>query len=823
MTAQQFSSEDQLPSSAIDSVDLPLPDPDSPRNQVPSTVQVSLNKGRTLNRQLLQTLLPAALLPLVVASGLSIAITRQSEREDILFLLQEESFLASEASKTFVENNFNLIDGILVNPILTQALNEASATANSDGLLDRPVDALEQQFSQSKLVSPDATLNSYLANVATVEEMAELFVTERNGFNVAYSGPTSDFVQRDEDWWVQARDNVEYIEPVAFDESSGVLGVSLAKAITDPSSGQFQGVAKAVVSTDSLNEQVGTYVSKAISGTQQVQVVDTRTGVAFLTIDNSEETEVNADVVGGESIVATAQALSTEFAQVTEAAADSIIEGPAIGDLAGLEARLSEQASGKVIDLEEVTTLSGETFVTLLTEFEGRTYSLTAVTGTPWVAIASAELAEINAAGRNLLIVYVFTALVMGTAITFFLQKLAGQLSRPLQRLTETAQQVTSGDLDARANLQGTLETQVLGRGFNNLLDQLQSLLSSQSAQTAAQRHQRELLEEEITQLMEDVGDAAEGDLSVRAQLSEGDVGIVADLINAIVENLRDIAVNVKQSTSNVSESLSDNEQRILALADEAVEEARSMQSTMSAVEKMGQSIQTVASNANQASLLTDDTYVTVQAGSESIGRTAESILELRTTVGETSKKIKRLGESAQKIAQAVGLIDSIALKTNLLAVNASVEAARAGELGQGFTAVAEQVSALAEQSAGATKTIAQIVAEIQKETQDVVAAIETGTAQVVDSSNLVKSTQQQLEDVLAKSSEINQLMQGISDSTVDQTRVSAAVTELIQKATQSSQARSQTSAQLAKAIQDTAQVAQQLQASVEQFKVVEK
>ena len=363
----------------------------------------------------------------------------------------------------------------------------------------------------------------------------------------------------------------------------------------------------------------------------------------------------------------------------------------------------------------------------------------------------------------------------------------------------------------------------MLGRGFNNLLDQLQSLLSSQSAQTAAQRHQRELLEEEITQLMEDVGDAAEGDLSVRAQLSEGDVGIVADLINAIVENLRDIAVNVKQSTSNVSESLSDNEQRILALADEAVEEARSMQSTMSAVEKMGQSIQTVASNANQASLLTDDTYVTVQAGSESIGRTAESILELRTTVGETSKKIKRLGESAQKIAQAVGLIDSIALKTNLLAVNASVEAARAGELGQGFTAVAEQGSALAEQSAGATKTIAQIVAEIQTETQDVVAAIETGTAQVVDSSNLVKSTQQQLEDVLAKSSEINQLMQGISDSTVDQTRVSAAVTELIQKATQSSQARSQTSAQLAKAIQDTAQVAQQLQASVEQFKVVEK
>ncbi|MEM7797008.1 MAG: methyl-accepting chemotaxis protein, partial [Cyanobacteria bacterium P01_C01_bin.118] len=195
---------------------------------------------------------------------------------------------------------------------------------------------------------------------------------------------------------------------------------------------------------------------------------------------------------------------------------------------------------------------------------------------------------------------------------------------------------------------------------------------------------------------------------------------------------------------------------------------------------------------------------------------------ELRSTVGETAKKIKRLGESAQKIAQSVSLIDEIALKTNLLAVNASVEASRAGELGQGFTAVAEQVGSLAEQSANATKSIAQIVADIQTETQEVVTAIETGTAQVVDSSSLVKMTQQQLEQVLAKSEQINRLMQNISESTVDQTQSSVSVTELIQKSAQASEQRSQESAQMAQAIQNTAKVAQSLQASVEQFKVDE-
>ncbi|MGB7487816.1 MAG: methyl-accepting chemotaxis protein, partial [Phormidesmis sp.] len=130
-------------------------------------------------------------------------------------------------------------------------------------------------------------------------------------------------------------------------------------------------------------------------------------------------------------------------------------------------------------------------------------------------------------------------------------------------------------------------------------------------------------------------------------------------------------------------------------------------------------------------------------------------------------------------------------------------------------------VGSLAEQSAGATKTIAQIVAEIQTETQEVVAAIETGTAQVVDSSNLVSITQQQLDEVLSKSEKINQLMQRISEATVGQTRSSTAVTDLIKKATQSSQQRSQTSAQMAQAIKETAKVAQSLQNSVEQFKIL--
>lgn len=802
MTAKQYPLDNQLQS----------PKRTQPQQQSTPSTKVAPNQERPLSRQLLQTLLPVTLLPLAVASGLAILITRQSEQNAALLLLKEESVLASETANIFVEDNFRIIEGVLVNPAIRQAVREADAEVEESGLADLPIEALEQQFSETKLLDPNIGLNQYLADVVEVEGMAELFITERHGLNVAYSNPTSDFVQRDEDWWVGAKqsEQTKYVETVEFDESSQQLGLPIAETIHPVGSKEFLGVMKAVFPISVLNERLAIYLTTALAGSQKVQLVDTRNLAAFSTLTASEELVLDTqdEVDGGETI---AQFARTLYAQVGQTS-----------NLEALEQALSQQSEVEIVDVERIQIATQQDLLTVLVKFGAREYSLTTVPNAPWVAIASVDIAEINSAGRNLLLVFVLTALVLGSVVAGLLLLLARQLSTPLQTLTATAQQATSGNLDTRANLQGTRETKILGQSFNNLLEQIQSLIGRQQELTEAQRKERQSLENDIGQLMEEVSDAADGDLSVRANLVAGDVGIVADLFNAMIENLRDIAVNVKQSTGDVSQSLLTNEQQIRTLAEEAVEEVQSLKATMTAVEAIDRSIQTVADNAKQASALTSDTYVTAQTGTQSMEETADSILKLRSTVGMTAKKIKRLGESAQKIAQVVGLIDEIALKTNLLAVNASVEASRAGELGQGFTAVAEQVGSLAEQSASATQTIAQIVAEIQTETQEVVMAIETGTAQVIDSSQQVKTTQQQLEQVLTKSEQINQLMQEISSSTIDQTQASAAVTEVMQKATQTSEQRSQTSAQVAQAIQETAQIAQALQASVEQFKVEE-
>lgn len=355
---------------------------------------------------------------------------------------------------------------------------------------------------------------------------------------------------------------------------------------------------------------------------------------------------------------------------------------------------------------------------------------------------------------------------------------------------------------------------QTLAQTFNFLVSRIKSLLNEQKQQSESS------LETAILQLVSDVEGALDGDLTVRANLDSMEMSTVADIFNAIIDNLRDIAIQVRESTGHVNKSLETNAESIHLLSEKAVVEASEIRHTLGSVEQMMKSIQTVASSANEASVIADKAYTNAQEGSVVMVQTVDSILSLRTTVGETAKKMKRLGESSQKISQVVSLIEEIALKTNLLAINASIEASRAGEQGQGFTVVAEQVGALAEQSAVATREIAQIVAAIQLETQDVATVMELGTSQVVDSTRLVESSKQRLIQMLEESQKINNLMHSISEATVSQSATAQDVTQLMQQVTTASEERSTFSREIASSMQSTSQVAKNLEEKVAQFQV---
>ncbi len=329
-------------------------------------------------------------------------------------------------------------------------------------------------------------------------------------------------------------------------------------------------------------------------------------------------------------------------------------------------------------------------------------------------------------------------------------------------------------------------------------------------------------LQMELLTLLQDVEGASSGDLTVRADVSAGEIGIVADFFNSIVESLKDIVSQVKLSAGQVNTSVGSNEVVMGQLADQAQSQAHKITDTLKSVELMALSIKEVAENARQASMVSGLASKTAESGGETIDRTVESILQLRDTVAETAKKVKRLGESSQQISKVVSLINQIALQTNLLAINASIEAARAGEEGRGFAVVAEEVGALAAQSAAATKEIEGIVDAIQRETSEVVDAMENGTTQVVEGTRQVNEAKESLNQIVKVSREIDDLLKSISSATVSQTETSQVVKLLMEQITESSEQTSTTSRQVSSSLQETVAIAQQLQASVETFKLEE-
>ena len=339
----------------------------------------------------------------------------------------------------------------------------------------------------------------------------------------------------------------------------------------------------------------------------------------------------------------------------------------------------------------------------------------------------------------------------------------------------------------------------------------------------AEERIQRqERLQSQLVGLLGDVEAAADGNLTVRADVTAGEIGTVADFFNAIIENLRQVVTQVKQSANEVNTSLGENEGAIRLLADEALQQAEQTTLTLDSVEAMTASIRQVAHQAEEAAAVAKSASETATLGGEAMDLTVSNIMSLRQTVGQTAKKVKRLGESSQQITKAVSLINQISQQTNLLAINAGIEAARAGEDGQGFAAVAEEVGELATRSASATEEIERIVEAIQRETGDVVEAIEQSTAQVVEGTRRVEDAKASLNQILTGSQKMDELARMISDATSSQVATSTTVSALMEKIAQLAKRTSESSRQVSQALNQTVSVAQDLQSQVSTFVVDE-
>ncbi|MBX2865414.1 MAG: HAMP domain-containing protein [Leptolyngbyaceae cyanobacterium MAG.088] len=394
------------------------------------------------------------------------------------------------------------------------------------------------------------------------------------------------------------------------------------------------------------------------------------------------------------------------------------------------------------------------------------------------------------------------------------------QAKRSIDNLQQQFDLVSQGDLNARATVYSNDDIGQLAVGFNQMARVILTTTSEAQRKAQEQEQAKEDLQRQVIRLLDDVEGAARGDLTVQAEVTADVLGAVADSFNLTIQNLREIVQQVSAAALQVTKSSSDNEMFARSLSADALRQAEELAVTLNSVQVMTESIQRVADSAREAEEVARSASATALRGGEAVERTVAGILEIRETVAETTRKVKRLAESSQEISKIVALISQIASRTNLLALNASIEAARAGEAGRGFAIVADEVRQLADRAAKASKEIEQIVLQIQGETSSVMTAMEEGTQQVIEGTRLAEQAKRSLEDIIQVSNRIDVLVRSITADTVEQTETSRAVAQVMQSVELTAQETSQESQRVSASLQNLVGVARDLLTSVERFKV---
>ena len=293
---------------------------------------------------------------------------------------------------------------------------------------------------------------------------------------------------------------------------------------------------------------------------------------------------------------------------------------------------------------------------------------------------------------------------------------------------------------------------------------------SAEAASQAQRRADSQRLETDrnqqaIMRLLDEMSSLAEGDLTVQATVTEDITGAIADSVNYAVEALRKLVTTISQSGIQLDGAARQTQALASHLARASSAQSKQVGAATESIGAVASSIEEVSGNAERAADVARHSVDVAHKGGDAVRRTIDGMNTIRETIQDTSKRIKRLGESSQEIGNIVELISDIAEQTNILALNASIQASMAGEAGRGFAVVADEVQRLAERAANATKQIEVLVRTIQTDTNEAVVSMERSTTDVVGGALLAENAGAALQEIEQVSNQIASLVQNISAS----------------------------------------------------------
>ena len=346
--------------------------------------------------------------------------------------------------------------------------------------------------------------------------------------------------------------------------------------------------------------------------------------------------------------------------------------------------------------------------------------------------------------------------------------------------------------------------------------------LSETESQRQATEEQNRRSQQAIMRLLDEMGDLADGDLTVNATVTEDITGAIADSMNYTIDALRNLVESINSTASEVTSAAEKTQATATHLAEASNHQAQQIASASTAVNEMAISIEGVSKNADQLAEESQRSVDIAMKGAEAVQKTIDGMDIIREQIQETSKRIKRLGESSQEIGDIVELINDIAEQTNILALNAAIQAAMAGEAGRGFAVVADEVTRLAERSSDATKQIEALVKTIQTDTNEAIISMEQSTSGVVAGAKIAEDAGAALSEIESVSAHLAELVQSITSATRQQANAASNISDTMNVIQEITTQTSEGSNQTAKSIGNLSDLASELKRSVSGFKLPE-
>ncbi len=394
----------------------------------------------------------------------------------------------------------------------------------------------------------------------------------------------------------------------------------------------------------------------------------------------------------------------------------------------------------------------------------------------------------------------------------FIAVRLSRGLTNQVTHIMGLLDEIGMGNFQARTEVVSNDELGVMATTLNAMLDNITVLIQSQE--------ERDTIQESIMKLLEDISALSDGDFTSRAEVTEDMTGAIADSFNAMADQFSDIISKVKVATEAVDITSEEVARQTMGLAEKNIKQVKEVGIAVEAIEGIVKSIREVANNALQSASVSQKSRLNAQEGALAVDETSKAMVEIREQINETARSIKRLGESSLEIGNIVQIIDDIADRTSILALNASIQAAMAGDAGHGFAVVADEVQRLADSSSNSTKQIELLIKSIQTEIKDVTNRIDESIGKVVQGTKLADGAHAKLQEIEVVSNQLAELIEAITSATNSQVSMSETISRTMEDVGEVSRESSLSSQDTATSMNILIQTARELRSAVEVFKI---